>query len=325
MIFAQNVSNYNLLPGSKIILPVGAATTFKIYWNGNNGEMITGTATEFILKILPPLWTLNGKQSNAPANAEGHLSSDMSFMRATYTAPDKVPKINPVTVAVKFKANDSSKEEVTLLCNVEIVDPGKNWYFRYSCTQSSEETWKSTNEDHTKRSSGSGSGTMIVDAPPEQNGYVIINTEQGDPVINSTVSGTYTYYESDITTGPNNEVDEKTIRKYSGTPKKGQGLLFEYNSKDKGDQGGIQDAGIGFNITGTDEIWNHDANGKLRKVTNPADEKGSASIGLGHKEDKVTKIKNGFTIEYSQSKDSSNTYAGGVKHTFKSTEQYMRN
>ncbi len=196
-----------------------------------------------------------------------------------------------------------------------------NWHFSYSCTQSSEEAWKSTNEDHTKKSSGSGTGSMIVDAPPEQDGDIIINTEQGDSVISSTVSGTYNYYESDVT-GTGNQIDEKRVDNYSGKSEKGQGLLFEYNSKDKGDQGGIQGAGISFDITGTDTIWNHDANGKLRKFIDQIDEKNWAGIGLGHKEDKVTKIKNGFAIDYNQTKDSSNTYGGGVKHTFKSTEQY---
>ncbi|MEO9022518.1 MAG: hypothetical protein ABI237_08325 [Ginsengibacter sp.] len=213
---------------------------------------------------------------------------------------------------IKPNASGSANDENNL---------GGNWHFSYSCTQSSEETWKSINEEHIKKSSGRGTGYMIVDAPPEQDGDVIINTEQGDSVISSTVNGTYNYYESDVT-GTDNQIDEKRVDNYSGKSKKGQGLLFEYNSKDKGDQGGIQEAGISFDITGTDTIWNHGGDGKLRKFIDQINEKNWAGIGLGHKEDKVTKIKNGYAIDYNQTKDSSNTYGGGVKHTFKSTEQY---
>lgn len=275
-IFAQTVNDYLLIPDPEMILPIGGSTKLTIYWNTGIGTPQFGTKTQF-LNVTPPTWTLNGKPSNAPANSEGRLLRDLTFTTAAYYAPDKVPKINPVTIAVKFRANDSTKEEVTLVCNVKIVDPGQNWVFTYTCTQSSLETWESPHKEHTRKINVNGYGYLVVDAPPEQDGYVSINTEQGDPVIRFSVNGNYSYNESTISTGLNNEIEEKRITNYSGKPEQKQGLLFEYNLKDKGDQGGIQDAGMSFDITRTDEIWNHDANGKLRSSSSKVNEKNWAT------------------------------------------------
>ncbi len=318
---AQNVTNYFLMPASQLILPIGSSAHFEIYWDDGTGAPKFGTVTQ-LTNPLPPAWTLNGQPSNIPAGVEGRLSSDLTFDKATYYAPDKVPKINPVTIAVKFKANDTTKEEVTLLCNVEIVDPGQNWYFSYSCHSSSAEIITAPFHQITKRSRADGSGSMILDAQPPQDGYVIINTEQGDKVLKSFVSGLYNYYKMDAHEDVNKAINEKYISNYSGRPETNQSLLFEYNSKDKADQGGIQGAGISFDITGTDEIWNRGANGQLRKSSTQVNEKNRAGISLGHKEDKVTKVKNGFVVDYSQSKDTSYSDTGGQKHTLKLTEEY---
>ncbi|HWU77538.1 MAG TPA: hypothetical protein VN043_13625, partial [Rhodanobacter sp.] len=99
-------------------------------------------------------------------------------------------------------------------------------------------------------------------------------------------------------------------------------LLFEYNAKDPEDQAGIQAAGISFDTSGTYEIWNHDAEGKLRKATNQVDQKHGGGISLGRQEDKVVRMKNGFAIDYDQSKDTASTDAEGVRHAFKSRKRY---
>lgn len=311
---AQTALDYYVLPMNTQV-PIGEKMTFRLQYHDKDFHPQNGVNT--YTTGGPPAWAILGTNGDA-----GSVKSDLNGFSAVYTAPGKVPKNNPVILTVKFKANDTSKEEVTILCHLHVIDPGQNWFFNYTCTQSFEEIRKSPHEEHTKRRYGSGAGSIIIDAPPEQDGYVIINTGEGDQVISSTANGTYNFYEKDLTTEPNNEIDEKTIRKYSGVAEKGQGLEFEYNSKDKGDQGGIQGAGISFDVMGTDEFWNHDANGKLRKFTNQVNEKSWARILLGHKEDKVSKIKNGFSINYSQSKDTTYTDAHGDEHTLKSMEQY---
>ncbi|HWU76879.1 MAG TPA: hypothetical protein VN043_10255, partial [Rhodanobacter sp.] len=97
-------------------------------------------------------------------------------------------------------------------------NPAGAWHFSYVATQSSEESWKSTHDVHIRNISACGKGSMVVDAPPEQDGQVIINTEQGDPVTSSAVNGTYRYHESDVRTGLANELEGKRIDDYSGTP-----------------------------------------------------------------------------------------------------------
>ncbi len=318
---AQTVNDYNLLPGPELILPVGESTNFKIYWSDTISTPKFGTATQFS-NVTPPKWTLDGKPSNSPANAEGHLTAGLTFDKATFTAPDKVPKINPVTIAVKFKANDSTKEEVTLVCNVKIVDPGQNWYFAYIGTKSSRETIRSSFRDFTKITKATGSASMLVKASPPQNGYIIINTEQGDQVIKPMVNGIYTFQLTDISKASNGNVDEKIARNYAGTPAHGQGLLFEYNPTLKGYKGGLEGAGISFDVTGTDEYWTQDANSfNLIKTIDKANEKSYDGILLGSDADNIKKIKHGFSIEFSQSKDTSYTNFSG-KHTLISTEKY---
>lgn len=321
-IYAQSVNDYNLLPGPEIILPIGESADFKIYWSNVIGTPNFGTKTQFS-NVTPPAWTLNGKLSGLPASSEGRLVRDLTFTKAAYYAPDKVPKINPVTIAVKFKANDSSKEEVTLVCNVKIVDPGQNWFFAYICSKSSKETIRSSFRDFTKTTKAIGSASMLIDASPPQDGYVIINTEQGDKVISSRVNGIYNFYQSDVEKAPNGNLQEKTLRNYAGTPVKSQGLLFEYDPSLKGFKGGIQGAGISFDVTGTDEFWKEDVNlYKLKKTINKVSEKYYDGILLGSNDENIKKIKNGFSMDFSQSKDSSYTDILEAKHTIISKEQY---
>lgn len=318
---AQDVSNYFLAP-TGLILPVGEKVDIRIRWEDNALSYTFHEGSTAFLNGAFPEWSINGKPAATADKSEGSIFSGLKTADAIYTAPDKIPPVNPVMVAVKFKANDTSKQEVTLLCTIKIVNPGQNWYFSYSGHNSSEETLTSPFHQLIKRSSASGAGSMILDAQPPVDGYVIINTEQGDKVLQSFVSGVYNYYNTDTHEDANKAITDKRIINYSGKPETSQSLLFEYNSKDKSDQGGIQGAGISFDVTGTDEIWNRDVNGQLRKASSQVNEKSWAGLSLGHKEDKVTKIKNGFAIDYSQSKDTSFTDAEGGKHTIKSVEQY---
>lgn len=185
------------------------------------------------------------------------------------------------------------------------------------------ETVKSKFQDLTKTTKAVGSASMLIGAaPPEKNGYILINTEQGDRAISPMVNGFYNHYEDDIKKAPNGNLEERTLRNYAGTPSHAQGLLFEYDPSLKGFKGGLQGAGVSFDVTGTDEFWRQDSNSdKLKKTTNKADEKSYDGISLGSNADNVKKIKNGFSIDFSRSKDSSYTDEG-AKHTIKSTEQY---
>ena len=321
-VFAQNITNYYLLPND-ITLPVGEKMDLNIYWIDSIGNIHTGSNA--ILKEAPPVWTINGQPSTATNTSEGSIHSGLSMTGGVYTAPGKVPPINPVTAAVKIRANDSTKEEVTLVCNIKIVDPGQNWFFAYTCLKTSEETIKSTFQDFTKQIKAIGSASMLVDAPPpEKNGYVIINTEQeSDHAINPRVNGFYNFHEDDIRKAPNGNTEERTLRNYAGTPAHTQGLLFEYDPSLKGFKGGIQGAGISFDVTGNDEFWKPDTyTNKLKKTIEKTSEKAYDGIGLGSNNDNVKKIKNGFSIDFSQSKDSSYTDIEGAKHTINSMEQY---
>lgn len=319
---AQNVTDYNLLPGPELILPIGESTYFSIYFSDTTGIPKFGTATQFS-NVNPPTWTLNGKPSGTVANPEGRLVRDLTFTKAAYFAPDKVPKINPVTIAVKFKANDTTKEETTLVCNVKIVDPGQNWYFAYICTKSSKETIISKFRDFTKTTKAVGSASMLVDAPAPQNGYVIINTEQDDKIMNPKVNGYYNFAQTDVEKAPNGNLQEKTSRNYAGTPAHEQGLLFEYDPSLKGFKGGLQGAGISFDVTGTDEFWRPDTyTNKLKKTLNKVSENAFDGMTLGSNDDNLKKIKHGFSIEFSKSKDTSYTDIGKAEHTIITKEQY---
>jgi|GEM_PF-5063167 len=142
------------------------------------------------------------------------------------------------------------------------------------------------------------------------------------PNDNAKSEGTYIYSESDIDKDANGYVNEKKIRNHTGKVDQRQGLLFEYNAADKTDQQVIQGAGISFNATGTDEFWKPDINTReLKKQSSQFSQKNFSGIGAGNKGDKVTKIKNGFIIDFKQSKDTTYNDSQG-SHIIKSLVEY---
>jgi hypothetical protein len=319
---AQDVSNYFLAP-TGLVLPVGEKTDIKIRREDHifSDKFYEGSAA-FLTGLLP-VWSIVSKPNAGANKDEGSITSPLNRMAAVYTAPDKIPAINPVTVAVKFKANDTSKQEVTLLCTIKIVDPGQNWFFAYTCSRQSTETIKSAARNFTKQIKAVGSASMLVEAtPPEKNGYVLINTEQSDQIINPRINGFYNYHEDDIEKAPNGNLQARTLRNSAGTPGHGQTLLFEYDPSLKGYKGGLEGAGISFEGTGTIEFWRQGSDTKqLKKTRSKVDQNYLDGISLGSRADNIKKIKHGFSIDFSQSKDTSYV-EGGEKHTIKSKKQY---
>lgn len=313
---AQTALDYYVLPMNTQV-PIGEKMTLRLQYHDQDFHAQNGANTYITGAI--PIWAILGSENNM-----GSVKSDLSGFSAVYTAPEKIPKTNPVILSVKFKANDTSKEVVTILCRMHIVDPGQHWFFAYVCYKESKETIKSSFRDLTKTTKAVGSASMLLDAtPPEKNGYVLVNTEQGDKAINTKVNGFYNYHEDDIRKAPNGNTEERDLRNYAGTPEQSQGLLFEYDPSLKGFKGGIQSAGISFDVTGTDEFWREDVNsGKLKKTINKVSEKNSDGVGLGSNDDNIKKIKNGFSIDFNQSKDSSYTDIEGAKHSIQSKKQY---
>jgi hypothetical protein len=129
----QTANDYVLVPGASFLLPVEENMKLDIQWLDVKGNPHEGLSD--FTKLPAPEWTINGHSINNQNKADGNLNVDLTFENATYTAPAFVPHQNPVTIAVRFHSNDSSKELVTLLCNVKIVDPGNKWYISYNYSE----------------------------------------------------------------------------------------------------------------------------------------------------------------------------------------------
>ena len=316
---AQDISNYFLAP-TGLILPVGEKIDIKIRWEDHTFSDKFHEGTAAILSGLLPAWSIVSKPNTVANKDEGSIATPLSMMDAVYTAPEKIPSVNPVTVAVKFKANDTSKQEVTLLCTIKIVDPGQNWFFSYSYLQSAFDKTVSQSEEHYDEVNVNANSSMIISAAPPDKGYVLINTGEGDSILDYASGGSYSEDVKDVSYEVNRTVAEKMVRHCTGQPsKRRSGLEFSYNPSDGG---GIQGAGLTFDITGTDKFWvPGDAPGQLKETTESIDDKNARSILLGHSKDVVKKIKNGFSIDYRQSKDTTYTDFKGT-HTIKMTEQY---
>ena len=315
---AQDVTKYYLLP-DMAVLPIGNKVDLQIVWENKDYQGHEGSNA--ITKGSLPVWTINGQPPTVANRDEGSIFSGLSETDGVYTAPDKVPPINPVTIAVKFRANDSTTQEVTLLCKVAILDPGKNWYFSYTYTKSTSDKTKSQNEEFSKQTNLAANSSMIIDAAPPYEGSVLINTSEGDSIVAYAAGGSYSEDIKDVSYEANRSIAEKTVRHYTGQPsKRRSGLEFQY---DPTEGGGIQGAGLTFDITGTDKFWKpgNDFPGQLKETTNPVDDKNARDIILGHSKDVVKKIKDGFTIDYNQTRDTTYTDFKGM-HTIKTMEQY---
>lgn len=122
---AQN--QFFLIPSPGISLPVGGKLNLHIYEIG--ADNIPHPAT---LGAYVPQWMLNGKGERAADPSEGHLTSlDVGSLKedsdpfvtyATYVAPDKIPPVNPVAVAVEITPPVAGQPRITLICNVRITE-----------------------------------------------------------------------------------------------------------------------------------------------------------------------------------------------------------
>jgi hypothetical protein len=148
---AQNIGDFVLLPGSASILPVDEQMKFIIQWYSGDGTPHEGVNA--YSKGQLPEWAINGQPWTNQNPANGKLSLKLTFEKATYAASSKIPPANPLVISVRFHASDTSKEMITLICNVTIVDPGNKWYvsFTYSGSNFNSDnsgTERDSNERH---------------------------------------------------------------------------------------------------------------------------------------------------------------------------------
>ncbi len=318
--YSQNVTNYVLLPGSSSMLPVGEQMKFAIQWYSDDGLPHEGV-NAFTKKQVPQ-WTVNGQPYTNQNPANGQLSIDLNLERATYTAPSKIPSANPVVIAVKFPASDTSKEMVTLICQVKIVDSGNKWYVSFTYSGSSFKSEKSVSRERTNSYQITGFGSMLVKAaPPETNGYVLINTSEGDSVISYTSSGQWSEKSLEITRGIVGNIENKTIRNHQGTPTKDQlGIEFEYDPVPNGNKG-LGGIGLDYTGGGKEVFYSLDNNNHLVKK---GENNGpfTTSILMGHSKDILKKTANGFSIDYVEKKDTSYTNVLGAVYKETSNIEY---
>lgn len=317
---AQVTSNYVLSPGPAWTLPTGSTMDLSIIWIDPDGQIHEGV-NEYVNNV-EPLWTINGKQTYNSNPADGRLTLNPDKTKpTTYTAPDKIPFQNPVTIAVRFKTNDSSKEETTLMCNVKIVNAPKKWYISYTCSSYEFNSQTGDEDEFTDESHAIGNASMIVDAAaPEASGYTSIHTGEGDSVIESDVSGNWEEHRKHISR-ESGVVVEKIVRNFSGKATKNIGIEFVY---DPAPDGGVTlNSGINFDQTGNEKFWRLDYDSRSLKLVdsdNPSSSSGY-NLGIGLSSDIVKRTKHGFTIDNSQSKDTSYTILG-EKHLSRSGLQY---
>lgn len=320
-IHAQVTSNYVLSPAPAWTLPTGATMELSIVWYDSDGTLHKGI-NEYVHND-EPIWTINGKRTYNSNPKDGKLTLNPNNTKATiYTAPDKIPSTNPVNIAVSFKANDSSKEQTILMCNVKIVAAPKKWVVSFNYNKTVSETDKSEVQERTDKSSANANCVMIIKGYPPRRGQTLINTGDGDSVVSYSSSGHYTRNLRDIEEDINGKETEKTIRNYSGTVNKiPPGIEFEYDPGPGGVKG-IAGGGLSFDVSGTDEFWKRDIdNDKWIVTKNDDSSPNGAGVSLGNPKDILKKTSDGFTIGYNNSKDTSYT-EDGTRHAIHSTETY---
>lgn len=317
---AQVTSNYVLTPGASWILPAGGKMELSIAWFDPDGTLHQGINEG--INYVPPVWTINGKLISQSNSTNDKLTLNPNSTKpAIYTAPDKIPATNPVTIAVSFKSNDSTKENTILFCKVKIVDAAKRWVVSFNYNRTTSETDKSEILERTDKSSANANCVMIIKGYPPRRGQTLINTGEGDSVVSYSSWGHYTRNSRRIDKEINGKETEKTFRKYSGSVNKTPpGIDFEYDPGPGGVKG-IAGGGLSFNVTGTDEFWKRDIDNDKWIVTKTDNSTATAGVSLGEPDDIVKKTADGFTIDYNNSKDTSYT-EDGTTHTIHSTKTY---
>ncbi|SFV27740.1 hypothetical protein SAMN05660895_0177 [Thermoflavifilum thermophilum] len=118
---AQTTDEYALVPASAT-LNCGESITLAIKRIDTSTYLPTQSAKNIgIGDAASPVWMINGNSNNL-TGSEGTLQPDLTFLKATYTAPAKVPVKNPVAIAVSFHSDENSKTLLTLVCNIKIVE-----------------------------------------------------------------------------------------------------------------------------------------------------------------------------------------------------------
>ncbi|OQY95824.1 MAG: hypothetical protein B6D37_05030 [Sphingobacteriales bacterium UTBCD1] len=308
------------MPAYSSIIPVDEQMNIGIYWFGDDNKLHEGR-NSFSKNQLPE-WTVNGQPWTNQNPANGKLSVGLGSDHATYTAPPKIPATNPVVIAVRFQASDTSKEIVTLICSVTIVDPGNKWYVSFTYSGSNISSDKSATEERTSSKQITGSASMLIKGtPPDKDGHVTINTSEGDTIASYSSSGRWTEGILEISKDVNGVIIEKTIRNHSGQPTKDKtGIEFEYDPAPGGIKG-LTGAGLDYSGSGKDLFYVRDNNNRLIKK-DEADGVFTTNILLGHDRDVLKKTKDGFTIDYIEKKDTSYTDALGSVHQASSDIKY---
>ena len=115
---AQTVYDYVLTPISATLEP-NQSLNLEIKKLDSTGDLPQTANDLNVGSATTPVWNLNGSSGSNPSN--GILHPDLTFLKATYTAPAKVPAKNPVAVSVVIHPGSNPKSAVTLICNIRIV------------------------------------------------------------------------------------------------------------------------------------------------------------------------------------------------------------
>ena len=323
-LFAQNNIEQVLLPQS-FLLPTRESIKLNTFWYDTSGLPYKGLGNQANGNIpLPPQWYINGKPENAQSFSDGVLTVDPSLQSATYLAPLGIPAKNPVAISVSFADPNDIKKTITLVSNITIVEPGKNWYVTYTYSGAKNTSSKSGDETYQKKESVTGTASLLIKPDPaDEAGFISIVSEQGaGTIINSSISGTLSQKNNYVSKDMAGNIDKKNVRTCTGTVSPGRGgIEFQYDPTQISGEQITFNAGFSFDLTGKDIWWKKDSNGKLKEIVNAVDEKQAEHFLLGSSNDIIHKIPNGFIIDYHSSKDTSYT-SGRFKNHDITKEDY---
>ncbi len=317
---AQDANDYVLVPGSSQLLPQGESLSLAIQWIGLDGTPHAGVYGGVNSRV--PEWTVNGKPLDRQDPAEGRLTVDLSLERATYRAPGGLPPVNPVTVAVRFQSSDTSRSLVILVCEIQVVQPANQWYVTFSFHGSQLSEDRSATEEHHYQRREAGSGSLLIrGAPPERDGSVSLNTEY-DSIVASRASGSWAERIEDVTRDLNGAIEEKTIRNHRGNAHpQPNGIAFSYDPSPGGIRG-LAGAGLGFDKRGQDQFFTRDDHNQWVETDETVEEPEGHRVLLGRSADQVTRTRNGFQIDFRQTRDTTYTDERGMRHEEHSELEY---
>jgi hypothetical protein len=308
---------YVLLPGPSFMVTAGGSLTLQIQHYSESGNVYEGIGNSD--EIQAARWMINGNPVPYQDAFEGNLMP--KFISATYHAPRNLPPKNPVVISASFHPSDTSRELITLVCNVQVVAPAQQWYVAFTYVESSYRSDHSSTQSTTATHMISGSAAMLIDAPPpDKDGYVSINTGY-DSITNYTSSGSWSAMSTEISKDLTGSIREKTVRNSSGHPEGRSGMEFEYDPSPDGIKM-LTDAGLVFDQTGNEDYWIRDQNGNMKHTSSAANSNYGTSITLGGNGAVVKKINNGFTINYTKHTDTSYTDISGGIHRLSSSVDY---